>query len=84
MENLDDRCANKRGAGDCEMSMKLHLWKMRLDLSDYEMKVLKTLLDHTMKDTALSRNISSGYDEDIAILGVIHGKVTTLDKMSKN
>ena len=56
---------------------------MRLTLTDDETKVLKTLLDHVMKDTALSRHIFSGYDEDRAILGIIQGKVTALDKMGK-
>jgi hypothetical protein len=65
------------------MSMKLHLWKIRLDLSDDEMKVLKTLLDYVMKDKALSRHIFSGYEEDVGLLGVIQGKVTALDKMGK-
>ena len=63
--------------------MKLHLWKTRLNLSDDEMKVLKTLLDYVMKDKPLSKNIFSGYDEDLAILGIIQGKVTALDKMGK-
>ncbi len=56
---------------------------MQLDLSEDEVKVLKTLLDHVMKDKALSKKFFAGYDEVVASLSGIQGKVTALDKMGK-